>query len=289
MPLTEEQRADRRTRIGSGDIAAVAGLSPWSSPHEVWLEKMGLADSKESEASLHGEVFEPAIARIYESKRGVKLVKNDCTIRSTKGRHLTATPDYFIDDETRCIVECKMVGFRSAFSWGAEHEDPRDAIPVNYYAQLTWQMHITGDQVADLIACFGTSSRIWSVRYDKEFGDLLEVHARWFWRLVQSRTPPPVDGTEGAKELLRKLYPRSQSVQRDATEREAALVEELRSARARLDLAEVEKRRAENLIKESMQTTERIVGDGWRVRWKASKSGQRPFNFEEEKSKESAA
>jgi len=41
MALTTEQREIRRRYLGSSDIAAIFGMSPWKSAYDVWLEKTG--------------------------------------------------------------------------------------------------------------------------------------------------------------------------------------------------------------------------------------------------------
>ncbi len=50
MSLTAEQKADRVNTLGASEIAAVCGLSPWKSVHDVWLSKMGLVDDETSGA-----------------------------------------------------------------------------------------------------------------------------------------------------------------------------------------------------------------------------------------------
>ena len=42
----------RRGGIGSSDIAAIIGLSPWATPYSVWAEKTGRLDNHDNDDTV---------------------------------------------------------------------------------------------------------------------------------------------------------------------------------------------------------------------------------------------
>jgi len=60
----------RRKVVGGGDVAAIVGVHPYKTAHDVWLEKLGLAVIEENEAMYWGKVLEPVILAEYERREG---------------------------------------------------------------------------------------------------------------------------------------------------------------------------------------------------------------------------
>lgn len=282
MKLTEEQKAIRRQSIGSSDIAAVCGLNPYCSPHEVWLQKRGLADWDGNEATEIGDLIEPVILELYSRRKGCLVQRNTHVVECSARPFLTATPDAFTVDEhgrSGRLIEAKCVGFRSALKWGAEQEGA-DGVPPWYLAQVTHQMYCTGERVVDVAALLGTELRIYSVAFDQSLADLMIRKATTFWeRHVLPGVPPPIDGSDGCREMLKALYPRSRTEPRVADERQIELAEALRDAREAAERAAAQKQEAENRLKAAMGDVEKLEGPDWVLRWKSTKAGTRPFVF----------
>ena len=64
--MTNEERTawlnERRKGIGGSDVAAIIGLSPWTTPLDIYEQKLGIAlPSEETEAMYWGTALEPAI------------------------------------------------------------------------------------------------------------------------------------------------------------------------------------------------------------------------------------
>ncbi len=285
--LTAEQQEQRRKGIGSSDVAAVCGLSPYpdSTPHTVYLEKLGLASFGGNAATEIGDALEEPIARLAAEKlRATALVKCTRTYSVIGHEWRLATPDFYVTlpDSGARILEIKNVGFRSAFRWGPEH-DGVNGVPVHVIAQVQWQMLVTGERFAMVAALIGGSEvRTYHVPYDADLAAALEERAKRFWtRHILARVPPSVDGSEGAASMVKALFPRHERAIRQATEAECALVEELRKAKA--TLAEHERRveLAKQRLKTSIGDAEAVLGADFKIRFKATKTGSRPFNFED--------
>ena len=88
--LTDEQLAMRRQGIGSSDITAILGVSPYAdhTPISVLMDKRGLVHRKpedETPAMRLGHMLEDVAATMYVDDFGVELVKCS-TIQSISAR-----------------------------------------------------------------------------------------------------------------------------------------------------------------------------------------------------------
>ena len=76
--------------IGSSSIASILGLSPWSSPWDVWARMHGLTESTSSLATARGHILEPAIGMHYADLNNVSIEKGPEYEAITGGAHKTA-------------------------------------------------------------------------------------------------------------------------------------------------------------------------------------------------------
>ena len=145
-------------------------------------------------------------------------------------------------------------------------------------------MVCTGEAFVDVAALMGTEFRSYTVRADADVQRKLVAHGRDFWeRYVLTKKEPPVDGSEGAKDMLKALYPRSGGDPVKADARLAGLVIKLREARESHDRATYEKALRENEIKAELKDAAGAFSDDWRIRYSTTKAGTRPFVFEDGK------
>jgi putative phage-type endonuclease len=285
MTLTATQIAERAHGLGASEIGAIVGVNDFATIHDVWLTKLGLADFVENDAVRMGNYFEPVIAQMYADQSGDVLAKCEWTCIG-KEAWMLATPDY-VNFTMGCLVEVKHVGFRQMHKWGTE----ADGIPYSYLVQCQWQMHVTGARNVIVIAVLGgVEFRKYVVSYDAALAKTLEDAARAFWtNNVLTRTPPAVDGSEGAKRMLKALYPRSERrvVQADAKTEE--WMRKLAEAEVAIDAAEASKLEAQNMIKDLVRDADEVIGAGFKASWRTSKDGKRPFKFDATKSSKKAA
>ena len=278
--LTEEQLRHRQYTLGASEIAAVAGLNPWKSGHDVWLSKMGLADDKFNARTRIGELVEPIIARVYCEDQKVDIAHFG-TLTHPKHPWMSATPDFMVGGVRR-LGEIKMVGWRSATFWSSAE----DGVPDYYRPQAEWQMEVCDADECDFAALLGgTDFRIYRIKRDRDLaGMLIDIGAK-FWRdHIETKKPPPVDGSEGAKRLLKKIYPKNTSPMRSATSHEELVVSKL----VELDRLEAERDLYENKLKESIADAEGLAGDGWSVTYRADVRGRRSLRWKQKKGRVAA-
>lgn len=183
----------RTQGVGSSDSPVVMGLSPWKIPLQVYLEKVGeLIPEKMSQAQRAGLLLEDVVAKMYEEETGNLTHKPEKVI-SVSETHpwLIASLDRIaITKDSRArILELKTS--RSDDGWGAPGSED---IPPCYYCQVQHQMLVTGYKWADVaVLIAGQDLKVYSIQSNADYQEkMLDIISK-FWRMVQDRTPPPLD------------------------------------------------------------------------------------------------
>ena len=72
----QEWLEDRRKGIGGSDVATILGLNQYKSAYQLWLEKTGQVELKdtESEPAYWGNVLEEVVAKEFQERTGKKFV-----------------------------------------------------------------------------------------------------------------------------------------------------------------------------------------------------------------------
>jgi len=182
---TKEWYSYRREHIGSSDIAAVLGLSPWKTPYQLWLEKTGRKEESEpNSAMIRGKVLEPKARQVYIDFTGNIIIPNICT--SPKWSVAMASLDGISEDGS-LIVEIKCPSL-NVFNLSLEK-----VIPPHYLAQIQWQLWVTGAKEAHYF-CYleeGFSNNV-IVKPDLHYQEEIVSQAKEFWKLVEGDIPPEI-------------------------------------------------------------------------------------------------
>lgn len=284
--LTEAQRAIRATGLGSSEIGAVAGLSPYTGPMDVWLVKRGLAEVPETEAMRLGTALEPVVASLYEGghlatgealKTAAEMWPREAphgVLRHPREGWVLASPDRVVaaagDRRGRPprLVEIKSVAWRSAHHWGDAH----DEVPPWYRAQVEWQMLVTGVPACDLVALIGGAElRVYRLAADPALAGMLLDIGRAFWRTVERGEAPAVDASETWRRHLEARFPRAGAEMVAATRDHDEIAARLADARGRKAAAEADEERAANELRAAIGDAAGIAGEGWKATWKPAK------------------
>jgi putative phage-type endonuclease len=287
--LSAEDLARRRNTLGSSEIGTVCGVNPYASMHDVWMSKCLGVETEPNEAMTLGNLIEPTIVAIWCNRYGKSTSKGRYAIGPEPW--ISATPDAYIDGEDG-LVEAKLVGLRQLWMWGQGDTDATesDAIPMYYLTQCHWQMLVTGRSFVKLAALMGTEFRTYTIRANPDVQAKLVARGRDFWhRYVVTKTPPPVDASDGAREMLKRLYPKSGADAIPADAKLQELAECLLQAREDLARATAAKQLWENQIKSLLGEARGAFAEDWRIRYATTKAGQRPFVFDHMREKEGKA
>lgn len=271
--LSQRQLEMRRTGLGASEIAAAVGESPFQTPFDLWHLKVLGASQEETQAMRLGSVIEDGICKLYALETGLKLRKSRTRRHQTEG-WLLATPDReaYEDGHLRRLVEAKSVGPRTAHHWGDGPED----IPAYYRCQVAVQMAVTGAEEVDVAALFlqPRDFRIYRIKRRRDIEDALLEGGRRFWfDHVIAGVPPPIDGTEAAREYLATKYPRHKSDLLASTHATELLARQYAAAREAVTAAEKRMLEAGNLLKEAIGEHEGIIGDWGKATWKTEARG----------------
>ncbi len=207
--LTEDEwLAHRQSGIGASEVTTALGLSPWKSAYTLWAEKSGLKapDPVEGIAVELGHFLEPFLAKKYAQATGRYVTDpGDFTIfQHPDYPYMFCTPDKIIEfsQSEQGPLETKSTGEYAGKLW-AEGDAPMAA-----QAQIQMQMLIMGHTRGSLAGLVGNRAFHW---FDVERNDALcekmVAGLVEFWDRVQTKTPPPIDGSVSTKETLQALHP----------------------------------------------------------------------------------
>ena len=182
---------DRRTGVGASDVAAIIGVSPWSSPMSVWADKLGLTplETVPNTAMRLGKDLEPLIAKWFEEQTGLRVINRQTMDR--RGFALATLDGYVWDADNNVlgVFESKYTSSR-----------PYDELPDHIFVQVQWQLYVTELDAAYVAVLFlsgrgGPDFRVFSVhRDDARIGELVE-RCETFWQHVVDKQPPIADSS----------------------------------------------------------------------------------------------
>lgn len=185
------QAFDRRLFLGGSDAGAILGLSPWHTPYEVWLEKIGevkAEDPKKQKFFARRKRHEPVVLEMLNDEKGI--VARSVNTRAFHPKHSFLSCEIDAISDEGLEIEIKTVHPFAAKEWGIEDTDE---IPPHYTAQALHGLMVTGQPRRLVAALIGVDDlRIYMVERDQPTLDQLLEHELAFWQMVQSRTPPPV-------------------------------------------------------------------------------------------------
>lgn len=291
-PAVIVESTDPRFNISASEVAAIVGEDPWKTVHDVYSRKvLGKPDDPPTYRTMRGHALEPLLLREIRERKQIVLLDNDSrihdleslapnhsgyivrnnqwTIVSRKVPWMSATPDGV--SPGRSIAECKVVGIRVVSEWDDDEGEP--IVPFYVMCQNYWQAHVLDVEVIDVCAALDTEGEprtYLDLPRDADLeGTLIELCARFRRDHLIAGKPPEVDGSAGAREMIRRLYPRQRTadlVPADITSEKQARA--YLEACAREKDAKEEKDRLAASLQASIGEAEGIKGGGWRATWK---------------------
>lgn len=179
----------RKGGIGSSDMPAILGVSPFKTALDVYLDKIGESTPElESEVQAIGLALESGIASLYTRATGRTIERQQVRYTSPALSYFRATVDGETDDGR--IVEFKTGGLARAAEIG---EEGTDQLPNHWIIQAAHQMLVSGAEVVDFAVLTGGHAlqfRTFTVERDEGLISLLNQAGREFWARVQERRPP---------------------------------------------------------------------------------------------------
>jgi putative phage-type endonuclease len=273
MALTEEQLQKRKSYIGGSDIAAIVGLNPYRNITDIYHDKTNTTQNTQTtnEAIKLGEQLETNLVTYAAAKLQDTPILNITFKREWR----RAQVDAYLPNREE-VLEAKVVGFFNPnfkpTEWGPEGTTE---VPVHYYLQVLWQMHVSNAKAGHLIALIGhgIGYRLYHIPRNQDIIDELEARAEHFWtQHVIPRVPPSEPASLSTyKALIREPLKRT-NISHTLAEQYVTVMQESNHIDER-------KNKIKALILQQMGDAEIAITPSGDFYYKADKNGKRTLRF----------
>ena len=253
----------RKTGIGGSDAGSIAGLNPYCSPMNVFLDKTGeYVEEKNTEAIRCGKDLENYVAERFVEETGKKVRRSNFMYRSIEKPFMLADVDRFIVGEDAGL-ECKTCNAFGHKQWD------NGAIPEHYLLQCYHYMAVTGKRTW-YIAClimgkeFTYRKLTWD---DGLIQSLIKVEEEFWVGNVLAEVMPDPDGSNACNEILRQRFPvaeKGSGVELNYLENELDRREEIIK---QINALQTEQSRIEQTVKQAMGDCEYAGCGHFKVAW----------------------
>lgn len=256
---------ERQCGIGGSDVGAILGVNKYKTPFEVYLEKTEPITEvgEQSESAYWGDQFEEVVAKEFEKRTGKKVRRDRKHYKHKDYPFMVANIDRRVVGEN-AILECKTANQYLATEW----QD--DEIPASYLLQVQHYLFVTGAEVGYIAVLIGGQKFIWKeVQRDEELIQMIIESEKNFWKMVQDKTPPALDGSSAAENYLKEKYKQAESEK--AIELGFEYKDKIKTyleKKEQLKVFETEVKELENQIKFEIGSAEYASAPGYSLSWK---------------------
>ena len=203
MPKTEWLK-HRQAGIGGSDASCIAGLNPWKSAIQLYMDKK--EENPKEQKSLRMELgnrLEGLVAELFTEATGLKVRNVNGILKNDKYPFAIANIDRAIVGE-KAFLECKTTNSYALKEW-------EEGVPAHYEIQCLHYMAISGATHCYIAALIGNSDFIWhKIERDQETIDYLMQIEKDFWENnIEKDVVPMPDGSDAYSEYLKKKYDKS--------------------------------------------------------------------------------
>lgn len=196
----EEWLQYRSKYIGGSDAGAIAGLNPFKTSFQVFLEKTNQTELKQidNERMRIGRDLEDYVAHRFSEATGKKVRRNNFMMIDG---FMSANVDREVVGEN-AVLECKTTNSYAKSDW----ED--DKIPIHYELQCHHYMMVGGYDKAYIAVLIGNEKFIYKeIPRDEETIEMLRKIETDFWKEnVENKIIPEADGTNAYSTELKNRY-----------------------------------------------------------------------------------
>ncbi len=221
---TPEWLAHRRKYRNASESPAVMGVSPWTTPYQLWLERTGRHVRPVTSAMTRGLELEPAARLAYEKLSGLVLEP----LVLTEGEYSASLDGITMEGDLILEIKCPVRGRDSPLWQAVEAKE----LPEHYRWQVEHQLMVAGAALAHVYV------------FDGERGILLEqtpkpeswesIRKAWdaFMRYIVEDVAPPLSSrdTRERDDAQWKVAAEAYLRIKQEAEDSAAVLEKARSA-----------------------------------------------------------
>ena len=257
----------RKQGIGGSEVSAILGLSEFSSPYKVWLNKTGResfsVDNKYTKAGL---ILESAVAEYFEQETKYHVIKasaNQQTVIHPKYKFAVGTHDRrYVQNRKKGILECKTT------------QRTYDSVDDSWFIQLQWYLGIVGMQFGSVAWLeHGLDFKYREYEFDRDFFEYLIGAVEKFWNenVLKDIPPEPVNSAD-----IELMFARHrEGAVLEATPEILSAYYELVTTRSAIKALETTETELTELIKTVMRDNEIIQSAGKQLfTWRSPKPSQ---------------
>lgn len=263
---------ERQKGIGGSDVGAIMGVNQYKTAFNIYLEKTEpiIEVEKQSEAARQGTDFEDYVAMRFTEETGKKVRRDNRHLIHKDYPFMVANIDRRVVGEN-AILECKTVTPYNLKEWEGEE------VPASYMLQCQHYMAVTGaEKVYLAYLIFSTKFDYREIKRDEELIDIIIEAEKEFWKMVQDKTPPALDGSSAAEKWVNEKYKKvneGETINLDSSWKE--LLNKRKELKEYKDSVDKEIKEIENQLKQNIKHAEYANAPGYSISYK-SVSQKRP-------------
>lgn len=266
--LSRQEWLKYRTKgIGGSDVSIIAGINPFKSVHQLWLEKTGQIEPEEegSDYTHFGTLLEPIVRKEFTERTGIKVRQKHMLLQSEEYPFMFADLDGVINEDGEiCIFEAKTASAYKQEVW-------EEGTPAPYILQVQHYMAVTGAKKTYIAALVGGNHFFWHEieRNEEMIGKIIAME-KYFWEThVIGGAEPVPDGSEATTNYFNAKFSNSNGEVVVLPDEVLSICDEYERISQQLKELETAKNAAANQLKSYLKEAEvGTVGDR-KITWKA--------------------
>lgn len=170
---TDEWKEFRRQKVGASDLPIIMGVSPYSTPLQLWRRKLGFEEEQFMHAGMKfGHDNESKVREMVQIELGMRF--DPVVFQHSQNEWAIASLDGY-NAENNVIIEIKNCSLK-------DHKVAKEGlIPEKYIPQVQWQMYCVNTLDAYYCSCHKGDLVIVAVNFntlfiEKAFGLAYEFH-----------------------------------------------------------------------------------------------------------------
>ncbi|MBO3326445.1 YqaJ viral recombinase family protein [Clostridium perfringens] len=257
---------ERQKGIGGSDVGAIMGVSQYKTAFNIYLEKTEpiIELEKQSEAAYWGDQFEEVVAKEFERRTGKKVRRDRRHFQNKDYPFMVANIDRRVVGED-AILECKTANQYLAKEWESEE------VPPSYLLQVQHYLAVTGASKGYIAVLIGGQKFIWKeIERDEELINIIIEAEKEFWKMVQDKTPPALDGSSAAEKWVNEKYKNvneGETINLDSSWRE--LLNQRQELKEYRDDVDKQIKEIENQLKQNIKNAEYANAPGYNISYKS--------------------
>ncbi|MGN0594164.1 MAG: YqaJ viral recombinase family protein [Hominimerdicola sp.] len=265
--ISREKWLELRTKgIGGSDVSVIAGINPYKSAHQLWLEKTGQIEPEQadSEFTHFGTLLEPIVKKEFTERTGIKVRNKKAVLKSRKYPFMIADLDGVVNvNGEQCIFEAKTASAYKQKEWN-------DKIPLEYMLQIQHYMAVTGVNKTYIAALIGGNRFVYHLieRNEKVINKIIAMEKKFWKENVLGGEEPVPDGSASTSEYLNCRFAVSNGKTINLPENMLSVCHEYDRLSEQIEKLKKQKDAVVNQIKNCMKEAEIGLIGSYTVSWK---------------------